>query len=235
MIKNLIASTILGLIVASSLIGQTVITGPPTVHVGQPIKFSVQDAEAGDLISWQVLSPRGGDTTVINTEFGIEFIVDSGCRFTGRVEVLCTVVNFGTEKFIQEVIDCEVEGDIPDPTPPDPEPIPPDPEPDWSSDVAPDRFDNIGQRIDTAIHDSGGLTRRAELAGNFATLAAKMKSYDIRTPSAAKEFLVNFASRFRPEWNDVFAILSTDGAGRPGMVWSEVIDYYVAISAGIKG
>lgn len=236
--KTLLSSLLMLALFCPALYGQTQLTGPPTVKVGQPIKFQVQDPDGGDLISWQVLSPRGDDTTTIQTEFGIEYIVDTGCAYKGRVEVLCTVVNFDKQKFIQEVLDCTVEGKVipPDPDKPDEPDKPNPPNPDWESKVPADVFNDIGIRIDTFIHNNAEeISRRAELASNFESLAQKMTDYEIRTPERAKEFLQNFTTNYRPEWDAVFNVIKEDGSKRSGMVWSQVIDYYLAIAAGIRG
>ncbi len=231
--KQILSIVILAFCFATSAWAQ--VTGPETVKVGQPIKFNVTDPTPGDLISWQVLTPRGDSTTVIQTEYGIDFIVDTGCQFQGKVEVLCTVVNFDTQKFVQEVLDCQVgtnQPTPPEPTPPEPTP----PNPDWESDVPNDPFDNVGKRIDTFIHENyQEISRRAELASEFELLASKMENYEIRTPDAAREYLNDMIRKYRPEWNGVFDFIKEDGSQRTGMVWSQVIEYYNSIGAGIRG
>lgn len=222
---------------------QTELVSPGTASPGQPMKFMVQDPGEGDIIRWVTLHPFGPNVTSIQTAYGVDYIVDTGCQYTGPVRVLCTVVNHDSQKFLQEILECTVEGQPqpgpdPDPDPqPDPDPDPdPTPDPDnWQSQVEPDKFDNLGQRIDKLIHDQGGLSRRAELASHFFQLYADMESLRIRTPTEAEQRIRQWGPQFKPEWDPVFALLRQDGEVRTPMVWTDMSLWYQAIARGIKG
>lgn len=212
---------------------QTTVTGPETAQVGEPIKFKIEEGEAGDIIQWQLLSPRRENTFIINTELGLEFIVDAGCKFSGKVEVLCTVVNFENKKFIQEVMDCTV-GNPDQPDTPDVPDNPDVPDDNFVSKVKPDKFDNIGIRIDTVAHNAG-MTRRMQLSDEFKKVAEQMRNYELRTPGAVKAKINAFIPPYRPEWNAVFNLMAADGENRVGMVWSETADWYESCANGMLG
>ncbi len=236
MLQKIYLSTLLCLFLTVPAIAQeagvkTTLSTPENVTVGVPIKFSVSEPETGDIIKWEILQPRGEETTTFNTVLGIEYFVDTGCSYKGTVEVLCTVINFDSQKFIQEVLSCEVEGSVvpPEPTPPTP------PVPDWESKVTPDKFDDLGIRIDTLVRDLGGLSRRNELAENFFALHQDIETFKIKTPNEAVNRISTFAPAFDPEWKPVFDMLREDGSKRSPMVWTDVSNWYECIGFGIRG
>lgn len=112
----------------SQLFGQSIVgPGELPIPVGAPMLFQVTDAVEGDQIKWQLVMPQIDDVTVIETRSGAEYIVDTGCRYQGDVQVLCTVVNFETQRFEQLVLQAVVQGETPqpvDPPGPGPEPNP---------------------------------------------------------------------------------------------------------------
>lgn len=217
------------------LSGQT-LTSPEKVRVGQPIPFKVEGAQNGDIITWQIFTPRIDGVIGLETEFKTEYFVDTGCSYVGPVEVLCTVVNFSAQKFDQRLLHTEVVKNPNPPPDPDPDPDPdpePEPDPDWVSKVPDDKFDNLGKRVDTKAHELN-LTRRDTLSAHFLQLSADMFSLKVRSTADATARINTFGPQYLPEWKPIFDLMRTDAAGRQ-FSFDEMAHYYNAIGVGIRG
>ena len=102
------------------------IVGPTEgpVKIGQPMHFQVLEGNPDDQIIWQTMEPLTDDVTAITSQNRRDYIVDTGCSYRGDVRVLCTVVNFQTQTFIQTVVQAFVDGETPTPPGPGPGPSP---------------------------------------------------------------------------------------------------------------
>lgn len=206
--KTLVAVWIVAVVLGSIAHCQE-IKGPTDgpVKVGQPMLFQVVGADKSDTIKWQLLKPQTNDVTVIETPDGTHYILDTGCGYRGDVQVLCTLVNFETQKFDQVVLQAVVEGDIPkpfEPVPPNP-PRPPDGEYDGPNDfnVGKVSFDNA-PGYDPAVvkllkETAESLYGRPQLRVIYTTDSAKNK-----TDYNAIVYLRTNLERSHPDWDKWF-------------------------------
>ena len=120
-------------------------------------------------------------------------------------------------------------GEIP---PPKPEPKP-DPKPEPDTVVAPDGFDNLGQRI---AQWSAGLPKRNEVGAIYAKYAnklAKQPSFQILEAfTGAQTDRVALLGADAPKYADIVAKINADIVARGPMGKGVVIDYFRAMARG---
>ena len=222
---------------------QAQIAAPEKVDVGQAIHFQYEEAQAGDVIRWDLLNPwPEPDLSEIVTKYGTDYIIDPPCSWTGKVRVQVIVTDkVGLVRFIGNK-SVSVEGAIvlpptPGPTPP-PTPTPPKPEYDGANalSVGQVSFDNAPE-FDQAV---ANLYKNAAgyLYGKPSVkVIYSQDSYKNSTDYNVFVWLRNQLES-KPEWaghyNAVFEASADKNIviGSPLSKWREVM---LEIAAGIEG
>jgi hypothetical protein len=124
------------------------------------------------------------------------------------------------------------------PTPPGPTPVPPNPSP-----IPSDKFDNIGQRVDSWIKETVPIehqSKRVDLSNLYATLALNLKNGTFLTIGDSNEYFSKEKNKILTPQNvaDAWAIagsrIGSDLTGRKLGNRQDIIDYYQAVSTGMN-
>lgn len=200
--------------------------------LGEAVEYKLDNALAEDQVTWVVIVP---ENIQVNTfDHDTVLIVDPPVNFTGRVRVMCRVVNFDT----QEILDMNVTTNFGSSTKPKPEEKP---KPDISKPSAPDNGSDIivtddGLMIQTKIRE---LSREAapqysgEVYGAWAKAADRLtKGVDLtEVNNTLVSDLDASVESGNTAWRKHFEIVFTLIDGKPA---SEAAELYQGIADGIK-
>lgn len=154
---------------------------------------------------------------------------------TGKIWIDVTAVDFEKQIFDQDSFVIDVEGSPePEPEPPGPDP---EPEPD-DSEVPEDKFDNLGQRIDSqATADNLQLDLRNRHAEIYASAAKKMEERQLVRTSDVKEYTQSELAKLQRDtsWTKTIDIITKSANNLSPLSWADTILWYKAVAAGLRG
>lgn len=154
---------------------------------------------------------------------------------TGKIWIDVTAVDFEKQIFDQNSFVIEVEGSPdPEPEPPDPEP---EPEPD-DSEVPEDKFDNLGQRIDSqATADNLQLDLRNRHAEIYETASKKMEDRQLVRTADVKAYVQTETAKLTRDtsWTKTVDIITKSANDLSPLSWADTILWYKAVAAGLRG
>lgn len=211
----------------------------------EPVEYWLDSVEGAKAV-WEV-RPLDGQFRYASQEYNkADRVVYGFWGQPGRYQLSATIIVVDFEAKTFEVDKDSrvftIIGDIPPvpPVPPGPGPNPPDPPvpPKPTPAVPPDKFDNLGQRIDAqADKDNLQFDKRQALSTVYLNVVQGLEGGKYLTVTETNKYInaQENSLGLDSSWMPTRKILEEDGKKRSPMSREEAEEWYSAVAAGYKG